>query len=240
MRKKYLALLIVFVLLISLTACGGDNKDVEEPVANEEVIESEEELVEAVEVAEAVEVEEAPEVEESPKIDIEMSGILVDGKSVEKNYVGTGPATLETRLGSMVIPEGLDYQVYQVPLEGKTTSLEIDFGVGNTNAGYINISTTKMVKSLDEAVLETIGMNDFGTMESVIGEEIAYGDKTFKEVTIKKSDGSRVDYFLTYYYPAENDWDGFVEVKTNGEGGAYKMDIKDPLITALLESLVVR
>lgn len=234
MSKKILTIFMVLALVFTLTACGGqekDSPDVDKPIeedANDPVADLEEEP----------ELEEETEAEE--KMDISLGGMLVDDEPVEKLFTGTGPAKIETRLATMLIPEGLDYQVYQVPLEGDTSSMRIDFGVANTNAGFIEVSTTRMIKSLDDAANECIRTNDFGTMDSEIGQEITYGDKIFKEVTIQKPDGSRVDYFLVHYYEAENDWDGYIEVKTNGEGGAYKMDIKDPLIDQLLESIVLK
>lgn len=223
MYKKYLILFLIIILTFSLVACGGEEvdktEDTEEAATEEEPEEAAEEVAE---------------------IDIENAGILIDGEIGEEDDKGTGPAKIESRLGVINIPEGLDYKIYHVPTEGKGTSIQVNFGIDNVNSGLIEISTTRMIESLDDAADECIRMNDFGTMDSVLGEEVIYGDNTFKALTIQKSDKSRITNFLVSYYKTDDDNDGYVEVAANEESGAYGIDINDPLIKEMLESLVIK
>lgn len=228
MGKRYFALFIVVVLMFSLVACGGDNDQVEE---NEEV-EAGEEVDEKA--------EEVEESEEDPEIDIENSGLLIDGELGEKDDRGTGPVKIESRLGVINIPEGLDYKIYHVPTEGKGTSIQVNFGIGNVNSGLIEITTTRMIESLDDAANECIRTNDFGTMDSEIGEEVTFGDHTFKAVKIYKPDNSRITNFLVTHYKTDSDDDGYVEIAGNEEDGAYNIDINDPLIKEMLDSLELK
>lgn len=226
MNKHIFKILISILLVLSLLACGKtDNNELDkkDPESEKPVVVVEDEAE-----------EKEDEVEE---LDL---GVLIVGETIKKGDKGSGPVVIESRMGKISIPEGLDYELYGEPLAtGNTASIRIDFGPGNTGAGYIELSTTRMIKSLDDAVEECIRTSDFGTMESEIGDEIIYGDKTFKEVTIKKADDSDIRYYLVSYYPAEDDWDGYIEVYAGGEGHYYNMDIKDPLITEILNTLVV-
>ena len=234
MRKKHFALLLVIVLLFSLTACAKDttteSTDVTDPAVTEEA--TDEAADEAVE----------PEVTE-PEVALD-TGASIAGQPVEKNDKGTGPVAIESRFGTINIPAGLDYQLYYVPTgelgKGKTDTIQVDFGKGNTNSGYIHISSTRMVASLDEALAESSRMNDFGTKDSVAGDEVTFNGVPFKHQTIQKPDGTDANNYLIGYYKTVDDTDGFVEVCANGKERAYSIDINDPLIVELMESLVLK
>lgn len=227
MRKKYFALLLVAVLLFALTACAktevADPAEATDPAVVEEPAEAP--------VEEAVE----PEV-----VSTSESDAYIDGIEIEKDDKGTGPVEITSRFGSINIPAGLDYQAYYVPTKGgDTDTIQIDFGKGNTNAGSIHISSTRMVSSLDEAVAECSRTNDFGTKDSIVGEEVTYNGMTFKNLIIQKPDGSDPISYLIGYYKTVDDTDGYVQVAANGKDSAYSIDMTDPLIVELMESLVL-
>lgn len=223
MFKNRLKTLVLIILMLALIACGkSDNNDKDKKEEDKLVVEVDEKEDEA----------DQEEVNDD---------VLVVGKSIEKGDTGSGPVAIESRLGLISIPEGLDYKLYTAPFEsGETSSIRVNFGEDDTSAGHVEVSTTRMIKSLDDAVTECIRTNDFGTLESIIGEEITYGDRVFKEVTIKKPDDSDIRHYLVSYYEAENDWDGYIEIHTAGEGNYYNMDIKDPLVSSIIKSLVVK
>ena len=144
-------------------------------------------------------------------------------------------------MGDFTIPEGLKYQLYYAPPKGEEAlSTRVDFGVGNTSTGFIEISTTRMISSLDDAVKECIRTNDFGTKESIIGDEVTYGDVTYKMVTIQKSEGKDVEYFLVSYFKSGNGRDGYVQLNTSGGTDSYSMAIDDPFVVEMLENIVLK
>lgn len=229
MRNKYFALIIIFVLVFSLTACGGNKKidKVEDPVQPSTDV--------VAEVGPEQTSEELEEVAEEAD-----EGLLVVGETINKGDRGSGPVKIDSGLSQIFIPEGLDYELYSSFVNGNTGTIRVDFGTGNSGAGHIEVTTTRMIKSLDEAANECIRMNDFGTMNSEIGDEIIYGDLTYKYVTIQKPDGSNIKYYLAAYYKRSDDKDIYVELSTNGADSYYKMDIDDPLIEELLQALVLK
>ena len=229
MRNRYFTLIIIVVLIFSLTGCG-DTKEVEkiaDPVQTSTDVVAE---VEPEEPAEEIE-----EVEE--ELD---EGLLVVGETINKGDIGSGPVKIDSGLTQISIPEGLDYELYMSFVDGNTGSIRVNFGTGNRGAGHIEVTTTRMIKSLDDAANECIRMNDFGTLDSEIGDEVKYGDLTYKYVTIKETDVTNVKYYLVAYYNRSDDKDIYVELSTNGGDSYYKMDIDDPLVGELLKSLVLK
>ena len=142
MRNRYFTLIIIVVLIFSLTGCG-DTKEVEkiaDPVQTSTDVVAE---VEPEEPAEEIE-----EVEE--ELD---EGLLVVGETINKGDIGSGPVKIDSGLTQISIPEGLDYELYMSFVDGNTGSIRVNFGTGNRGAGHIEVTTTRMIKSLDDATL---------------------------------------------------------------------------------------
>ena len=230
MRKKHFILIIIVVLIFSLAGCGA-NKEIEKV---EDAVESSTDEAKEVEAEE----EEAEDLEEVAKESDD--GLLVVGETINKGDRGSGPVKIDSGLTQISIPEGLDYELYSSYVDGNTGTISVDFGMGNNGAGRIEVSTTRMIKSLEDAANECIRTNDFGTMESEIGSEVTHGDLTYKYVTIQKPDGSNTKYFLVAYYKRSDDKDIYVELSTNGADNYYNMDIDNPLIGEVLDALVLK
>ncbi len=237
MSKKYFSLFVIIFLVFNISACDGkDNIEIVDEIVPASNLQLSQET--AIDLSEETAVD---LLDITGKSDIESaSRILTVGESIIKGDKGSGPVEIQSRLGSIDIPEGLDYELYTVPYEGNTASIRVDIGIGNSGAGHILVSTTRMIKSLKDAVKECIRTNDFGTKDSIVGEEITYGGMKYKAIIIQNPDGTDVINFLVSYYKADKDWDGYVEIRTNGDGSYYKMAIDEPLLIDILEKLVVK
>lgn len=179
--------------------------------------------------------------EATPDVSEEVSNVLVVGESIEEGDTGTGEVIIESRFGAITIPEGLDYKLYIAPPEEGTATIRVDFGEGNTSSGSVLVSTTRMISSLDDAAKECIRMNDFGTKESVIGDEITYGDLTYKAVTIGDQGSDDISYFLVSHYETDEDLDGYIEINAKGNKDYYyTLDIDNPLVISIMETLMVK
>ncbi len=236
--KKQLTTLLAIILILSMAACSKSDtnnkssQNAAEPTTSNSQLSTE---------AETSDTEEASD--DNDDLDAEIStGDLIVGQNISDGYQGSDPVTLYSRFGSLKFPEGVNYKLSTLPPDDTATAtLEFWFGKGNTNAGRFTISTTRMIESLEDAVNECIRMNDFGSLSSTIGDEISYGGITYKNLSIHKDDGSEAKYFLVTYYETEDGRNGYVEVQVNGQdGGYYKLDIDDPIVIEMLESLVLK
>ncbi len=224
MRKKYLALFLVAALLFSLAACGNSG-DADTTTDGGKITTSAADYG----ISDGTTQSDAG------------SGVLVVGESIKKGDRGTGAAVIESALSVVTIPKGLDYELY----DAYDNSVRVDFGVGNTGAGHIAFSTTRMIKSLDDAANECVRTNDFtGSLESEIGEEFTYGNLTYKAVKIwdAKEGPFKGDttYFLAAYYKTADGDDAYVEVRANGEGNYRNIEIDNPLIVEILNTLKLK
>ncbi|HZK39459.1 MAG TPA: hypothetical protein VFD23_04840 [Clostridia bacterium] len=225
MYKKYLSLFLVAALLFSLAACGN-SKDADTTTDGGQTT-----------IAAAGEGSDVTTKGDGGSD----SGVLVVGESIEKGDRGSGPVVIESTLSIVSIPEGLDYELYNA----YDNSVRVDFGAGNTGAGHIAFSTTRMIKSLDDAANECVRTNDFtGSLESEIGEEVTYGDLTYKAVNIWKPDEGdtkgHTEHFLAAYYTTAAGKDAYVEVRANGEGNYRNIEIDNPLIVEILNTLKLK
>lgn len=225
MYKKYLSLFLVAALLFSLTACGN-SEDTDTTIDGGQTT--------------TVAAGDGSDVTTQGDGGSD-SGVLVVGESIEKGDRGTGPVVIESTLSIVTIPEGLDYMLY----DAYSNAVRVDFGAGNTGAGHIAFSTTRMIKSLDDAANECVRTNDFtGALKSEIGEEVTYGDLAYKAVTIWKPDEGdtkgHTEHFLAAYYKTADDKDAYVEIRANGEGNYRNIEIDDPLIVEMLNTLKLK
>lgn len=145
---------------------------------------------------------------------------------------GVGPVTLDTRYAVIQIPAGLDYEIYMIsPAESETGMVRIDFGYGYTDS-FIEVSSTRMVYSLDDAVQECIRMHSYGDPDiASVGGDVVYNGVTYRTVLIPSRGGA---YLVSYYEEPSDSFPGrYVEVY------AYtaNLELDDAAIAAILGSI---
>ena len=217
--KKFVAILLALVMTASLAACGeSGSSDTKETSAQSSVVATSETQAEETTVEETT-----------------ASAELQEGDS------GEGEKTLDSDYCTVTIPEGLQYKVNSYYHdENALGSIKIDFGKKGTTEGRLEVSTTRMISSLDDAVNECIRVRNLDTSEegkSEIGEEVTYGDTTYKVVKMSHEYGAET--CLVSYYKRADGKDIYVEIKTT-QNDFDKLPIDDPLVQELAKSAVYK
>ena len=154
---------------------------------------------------------------------------------------GEGEKTLDSAFCTVTIPEGLQYKInFYNHDEDALGTIEIDFGKKYTIEGRLEVSTTRMISSLDDAVEECIRVRNLDTYKegkSEIGEEVTYGDTTYKVVNMSHEHGAET--CLVSYYKRADGKDIYVEIKTN-QADSFKLPVDDPLVQELAKSAVYK
>lgn len=154
---------------------------------------------------------------------------------------GEGGKTLDSAFCTVTIPEGLQYEIYTYYHdEDNLGSISINFGKKSTIEGKLEVSTTRMISSLDDAVEECIRVRNLDTYEegkSEIGEEVTYGDTTYKVVKMSHEYGAET--CLVSYYKRADGKNIYVEIKTT-QNDFDKLPIDDPLVQELAKSAVYK
>ena len=215
--KKLVAFIMAAMLCVSLASCGGSTDT--ETTAPQSSAESSE-----------VNSEETTAASSSAE-----SAELKEGDS------GEGEKTLDSDFCTVTIPEGLQYKINSYYHdEGALGSIKIDFGKKGTTEGRLEVSTTRMISSLDDAVNECIRVRNLDTYKegkSEIGEEVTYGDTTYKEVKMSHDYGAET--CLVSYYKRADGKNIYVEIKTT-QNDFDKLPIDDPLVQELAKSAVYK
>lgn len=222
--KKFTAILLTLILAASITACSGGNSSTgsssETPSSSSS--ESSEKTPQATETQ--------PETE-AP----------TEKKEIEKGDSGEGEKELDSVFCNVTIPEGLKYKVYFYSYnETPLGTLQIDFGKKYTTEGRLEVSTTRMIKSLDDAVEECIRVRNIESYTDgkyEIGEEKTFGDTTYKQVNFSQEFGS--ESCLVSYYKRADGKDIYVEIGTKNNG-LSNLEITDPLVEELAKSAVYK
>lgn len=215
--KKLAAILLALVMTASLAACDGSSESsgTKETSAQSSASETK---------AEETTVEETT-----------ASAELKEGDS------GEGEKTLDSAFCTVTIPEGLQYKInFYNHDEDALGTIEIDFGKKYTIEGRLEVSTTRMISSLDDAVEECIRVRNLDTYKegkSEIGEEVTYGDTTYKVVNMSHENGAET--CLVSYYKRAGGKDIYVEIKTN-QADPFKLPVDDPLVQELAKSAVYK
>lgn len=215
--KKLTAILLALVMTASLVACNGSSESsgTKETSAQSSASETK---------AEETTVEETT-----------ASAELREGDS------GEGEKTLDSAFCTVTIPEGLQYEInFYNHDEDALGTIEIDFGKKYTIEGKLEVSTTRMISSLDDAVEECIRVRNLDTYKegkSEIGEEVTYGDTTYKVVNMSHEHGAET--CLVSYYKRADGKDIYVEIKTNQDDN-FKLPVDDPLVQELAKSAVYK
>lgn len=215
--KKLAAILLALVMTASLAACDGSSESsgTKETSAQSSASETK---------AEETTVEETT-----------ASAELKEGDS------GEGEKTLDSAFCTVTIPEGLQYKInFYNHDEDALGTIEIDFGKKYTIEGRLEVSTTRMISSLDDAVEECIRVRNLDTYKEgkfEIGEEVTYGDTTYKVVNMSHENGAET--CLVSYYKRADGKDIYVEIKTN-QADPFKLPVDDPLVQELAKSAVYK
>ena len=215
--KKLTAILLALVMTASLVACNGSSESsgTKETSAQSSASETK---------AEETTVEETT-----------ASAELKEGDS------GEGEKTLDSAFCTVTIPEGLQYKInFYNHDEDALGTIEIDFGKKYTIEGKLEVSTTRMISSLDDAVEECIRVRNLDTYKegkSEIGEEVTYGDTTYKVVNMSHEHGAET--CLVSYYKRADGKDIYVEIKTNQDDN-FKLPVDDPFVQELAKSAVYK
>ena len=215
--KKLTAILLALVMTASLVACNGSSESsgTKETSAQSSASETK---------AEETTVEETT-----------ASAELKEGDS------GEGEKTLDSAFCTVTIPEGLQYKInFYNHDEDALGTIKIDFGKKYTIEGKLEVSTTRMISSLDDAVEECIRVRNLDTYKegkSEIGEEVTYGDTTYKVVNMSHEHGAET--CLVSYYKRADGKDIYVEIKTNQDDN-FKLPVDDPLVQELAKSAVYK
>lgn len=218
--KKLAAILLALVMTASLAACDGSS---ESSGTKETSAQSSASATSEVKAEETT-------VEETTA-----SAELKEGDS------GEGKKTLDSAFCTVTIPEGLQYKInFYNHDEDALGTIEIDFGKKYTIEGRLEVSTTRMISSLDDAVNECIRVRNLDTYKegkSEIGEEVTYGDTTYKVVKMSHEYGAET--CLVSYYKRADGKDIYVEIKTT-QNDFDKLPIDDPLVQELAKSAVYK
>ncbi len=217
--KKLAAILLALILMASLAACGEG--EISNP--KETSSQSSASTISAVNF-------ESTTAEETT-----VSAELQKGDS------GEGKKTLESVFCNVTIPQGLKYEVYFYNYsDDNTGTIQIDFGKSSTMEGRLEVSTTRMISSLDDAANECIrvrNLNSYDEGKSEIGEEKTFNNTTYKEVNISTEYGAET--CLVSYYKRADGNDIYVEIKTK-QDNFNKLEIDDPLVEELLNSVIYK
>lgn len=217
--KKLSVILLALIMSASLAACGeSGSSDTKETSAQSSVVATSETQAEETTVEETT-----------------ASAELQTGDR------GEGEKTLDSAFCTVTIPEGLQYKVNSYYHdENALGSIKIDFGKKGTTEGRLEVSTTRMISSLDDAVEECIRVRNLDTYKegkSEIGEEVTYGDTTYKVVNMSHEYGAET--CLVSYYKRADGKNIYVEIKTT-QNDFDKLPIDDPLVQELAKSAVYK
>lgn len=213
--KKFAAILLALVMTASLAACDGSSESSGTKETSAQSSASATSEVKAEETTASAE--------------------------LQTGDRGEGEKTLDSAFCTVTIPEGLQYEIYTYYHdEDNLGSISINFGKKSTIEGKLEVSTTRMISSLDDAVNECIRVRNLDTYKegkSEIGEEVTYGDTTYKVVKMSHEHGAET--CLVSYYKRADGKDIYVEIKTN-QADLFKLPVDDPLVQELAKSAVYK
>ena len=158
---------------------------------------------------------------------------------------GDGPADLDAGLVKFTLPEGYSYEVDSIYIdEDDPLAGNLCIYLTKTDASIalpivkVNASTMDMVSSQEEAVQKTIELCNLQTYSDgkyAIGDDVTYGTNTYTRVDVT-TEYSDETFYVTYANTGNSYGTGLkVCVQVNNK----EIEADDPLINAVLESLVV-
>ena len=231
--RKLIALLMSLAIVVSLCACGSSSNGSTDTSGTE----SESSVPETSnEDTGSQQPEETDTETQQPEEAQEPAGMQEGDK-------GDGPADIDASLVTFTVPEGYSYEAYSYYIDDDDPLFgNLQFDICETS-GYNTLvqfvaTTQYYVHSQDEAVQKVIELCNLDTYEkgeATIGDEVTYGDITYTriDVTTEWSDNT---FYVAY---AENGNSGDVGLVVKFVVDNNMIDSDDPLINAVLESLVV-
>ena len=231
--KKLIALLMALAIVVSLCACGSSSNgstDTNDTESESSVPETSNEDTGSQQPEETDTETQQPEEAQEPA-------------GMQEGDKGDGPADIDASLVTFTVPEGYSYEAYSYYIDDDDSLFgNLQFDICETS-GYNTLvqvvaTTQYYVHSQDEAVQKVIELCNLDTYEkgeATIGDEVTYGDITYTriDVTTEWSDNT---FYVAY---AENGNSGDVGLVVKFVVDNNMIDSDDPLINAVLESLVV-
>ena len=241
--KKLIALLMTLAIVVSLCACGSSSNgstDTNDTVSESSVPETSNEDTESQQPEETDTETQQPEETDTESQQPEKTQ---ESAGIEAGDKGDGPADIDASLVKFTVPEGYSYEAYEYYIDDADPLFgNLQFDICKTG-GYDTLvqvvaTTQYYVHSQDEAVQKVIELCNLDTYEkgeATIGDEVTYGDITYTriDVTTEWSDNT---FYVAY---AENGNSGDVGLVVKFVVNNKMIDSDDPLINAVLESLVV-
>lgn len=230
--KKMIVLLTVLAVLCSLCACSRTNSGSS----------LKEDLSEAGSEAENLMSEAGSEagnlMSEAESLVTPDSSTGSESGSAQSDSEQEGPATLSLRYVTLEIPEGMRYTLGEGSSEDAQNILITLHEADRENVMTFSLSGDRTVSSPEDAVTECVRLNAEDENNDVTyGEDVSFGEITYKPVHIVHADGSASDYLVTYLQ-AEDDTGLYVEMKTaDYPTGSEIMPLDDAMTVAFLKSI---
>ena len=225
--KKYLALLLALSLALALVACGDKKEDDNGGFVPDDGMMQEVDPDGESEDPDDAEIEDEPE------------ATFTEGDR------GSGPMTIYSKLFSIDVPEGLDYELYTwytSESDEKFGTYEINIAEsGESSAVCVTVTTQRMINSLDDAAAECKRMNDFsGSLVTTPGDDIVINDVTYKTMQITGSESySSTKLYYASFYETDNGDDVYVEIQSTEDGPFTNLPMSNELVQQLIDSLVL-
>ena len=160
---------------------------------------------------------------------------------MNKGDTGEGPAALDTSFAAFTIPEGMQYKINNITTaENPASEIEIKIGLNDTSTGYLLISPTRMVKSLDDAVNECERMKSYnGKRVKEDRGEVTYGGMKYKVLAMSEEKYTMV-YYVAYYLDTVTGTDMYVEIEVSEKSPFSTLSADDPLLIAMIGSITYK
>ena len=225
--KKYLALLLALSLALALVACGDKKEDDNGGFVPDDGMMQE------------VDPDGESEDPDDAEIEDESEATFTKGDR------GSGPMTIYSKLFSIDVPEGLDYELYTwytSESDEKFGTYEINIAEsGKSSAVRVTVTTQRMINSLDDAAAECKRMNDFnGSLVTTPGDDIVINDVTYKTMQITGSESyNSTNLYYASFYETDNGDDVYVEIQSTEDGPFTNLPMSNELVQQLIDSLVL-
>ncbi|NLC97058.1 MAG: hypothetical protein GX675_05775 [Erysipelotrichaceae bacterium] len=153
---------------------------------------------------------------------------------------GQGPVVLDIVYGTISIPEGLYYEVYDIfaTKDDPFGLNSVIFGKDGVDfGGTIDITSMLIVEDLEDAANVCIKRNDFEYKESEIKDDVVINGATYKHVIITDADKDEVTDYIVGVYDYD-DGLNYVEISFRVRAGRG-ISIDDPLSQEVLKGLQI-
>lgn len=150
---------------------------------------------------------------------------------------GDGPATLDSPYMRLSVPADATYEVSTLNHNASNGRGVIVLYIDKASGGEMTyeISTTRMVESLDDTVAECERMNSFnGSWATERLDDVVFNGVIYATVSLTQD--SKQNIFYTTYY-AKGDVNHHVEAQVVVKSIVYSLPQDDPMVTHVMESI---